>query len=138
MANFIKSYGNLENDVEAVLDFYWLQCSLSMDCVDLARSVQYLAKRGHCGVAGERVVSYELSTRINALMMTAGTYDAAGDFAFYVGLPAKSGVGGGIVAVVPHVMSLCTWYPGLDDKGNSLLGRYALHRFAQLTGLSVF
>lgn len=138
MANFIKSYGNLENDVEAVLDLYWLQCSLSMDCVDLARSVQYLAKRGHCGVSGERVVSYELSTRINALMMTAGTYDAAGDFAFYVGLPAKSGVGGGIVAVVPHVMSLCTWYPGLDDKGNSLLGRYALHRFAQLTGLSVF
>ena len=60
------------------------------------------------------------------------------DFAFYVGLPAKSGVGGGIVAVVPHVMSLCVWYPGLDDKGNSMLGRYALHRFAQLTGLSVF
>src|SRR3546814_10333552 len=85
---------------------YWLQCSLSMDCVDLARSVQYLAKRGHCGISGERVVSYELSTRINALMMTAGTYDAAGDFAFYVGLPAKSGVGGGIVAVVPHAMSL--------------------------------
>src|SRR3546814_11519358 len=87
-----------------------------MDCVDLARSVQYLAKRGHCGISGERVVSYELSTRINALMMTAVTYDAAGDSAFYVGLPAKSGVGGGIVAVVPHVMRLCTWYPGLDDK----------------------
>lgn len=138
MANFIKSYGNLENDVDAVLDFYWLQCSLGMDCVDLARSVQYLAKRGHCGVSGEQVVSYEMSTRINALMMTAGTYDAAGDFAYYVGLPAKSGVGGGIVAVVPHMMSLCTWYPGLDDKGNSLLGRFALHRFAQLTGLSVF
>ncbi len=138
MANFIKSYGNLRNEVDRVLDFYWLQCSLKMDCVDLARSVQYLSKRGHCGVSGEEVVSEELATRINALMMTAGTYDAAGDFAFYVGLPAKSGVGGGIVAVVPHVMSLCTYYPGLDEKGNSLLGRYALHRFTRMTGLSVF
>ncbi len=137
-ANFIRSYGNIENDVDAVLDFYYLQCSLSMNCVDLARSVQYLARNGHCGISGERVVSLQLSTRINSLMMTAGTYDAAGDFAFYVGLPAKSGVGGGIVAVVPHVMSLCVWYPGLDDKGNSLLGRYALHRFTQMTGLSVF
>ena len=138
MANFIKSYGNLRNEVDRVLDFYWLQCSLKMDCVDLARSVQYLSKGGHCGVSGEQVVSEELATRINALMMTAGTYDAAGDFAFYVGLPAKSGVGGGIVAVVPHVMSLCTYYPGLDEKGNSLLGRYALHRFTRMTGLSVF
>ena len=138
MANFIKSYGNLRNEVDRVLDFYWLQCSLKMDCVDLARSVQYLSKGGYCGVSGEEVVSDELATRINALMMTAGTYDAAGDFAFYVGLPAKSGVGGGIVAVVPHVMSLCTYYPGLDEKGNSLLGRYALHRFTRMTGLSVF
>ena len=137
-ANFIRSYGNIENDVDAVLDFYFLQCSLSMNCVDLARSVQYLSRGGFCDTSATRVVSWELATRINSLMMTAGTYDAAGDFAFYVGLPAKSGVGGGIVAVVPHVMSLCVWYPGLDDKGNSMLGRYALHRFAQLTGLSVF
>ncbi|GAB2612884.1 glutaminase [Novilysobacter erysipheiresistens] len=137
-ANFIRSYGNIENDVDAVLDFYFLQCSLSMNCVDLARSVQYLSRGGYCDVSRTRVVSWELATRINSLMMTAGTYDAAGDFAFYVGLPAKSGVGGGIVAVAPHVMSLCVWYPGLDDKGNSMLGRYALHRFAQMTGLSVF
>jgi glutaminase len=137
-ANFIRSYGNIVNDVDAVLDFYFLQCSLSMNCVDLARSMQYLARGGLCGISGQRVVDWQMATRINSLMMTAGTYDAAGDFAFYVGLPAKSGVGGGIVAVVPHVMSLCVWYPGLDDKGNSALGKYALHRFAQLTGLSVF
>ena len=137
-ANFIRSYGNIHNAVDDVLDFYFLQCSLSMNCVDLARSMQFLACGGYCGVSGQQVVSAQMSTRINSLMMTAGTYDAAGDFAYYVGLPAKSGVGGGIVAVVPHVMSLCVWYPGLDEKGNSALGKYALHRFTQLTGLSVF
>lgn len=138
VANFIRSFGNLRNDVDAVLDFYYLQCSLLMDCVDVARSVQYLANRGWCGISGMRVTSEESATRINSLMMTAGTYDAAGDFAFYVGLPAKSGVAGGIAAVVPNVMGICVWSPGLDEKGNSLLGRYALHRFTRMTGLSVF
>jgi len=138
LANFIRSFKNLDNDVQDVLDFYYLQCSLSMDCVDLARSVQYLADAGHCESSGEQVTTAEGATRINSVMMTAGTYDAAGDFAFYVGLPAKSGVGGGIVAVVPHVMGLCVWSPGLDEKGNSQLGRYALHRFTRMTGLSVF
>ncbi len=138
LANFIRSYDNLRNPVQDVLDFYYLQCSLRMDCVDLARSVQYLADGGHCPSSDRQVTSAEGATRINSLMMTAGTYDAAGDFAFYVGLPAKSGVGGGIVAVVPRVMGLCVWSPGLDDKGNSLLGRYALHRFTRMTGLSVF
>lgn len=138
MANFIRSYGNLDNDVDAVLEFYYRQCSLSMDCVDLARSVQYLADGGRCGSSDIQVTTAEGATRINSLMMTAGTYDAAGDFAFYVGLPAKSGVGGGIVAVVPHVMGVCVWSPGLDEKGNSALGRYALHRFTRMTGLSVF
>lgn len=138
LANFIRSYGNLHNDVQDVLDFYYLQCSLCMDCADLARSVQYLADGGRCASSDEQVTSAEVATRINSVMMTAGTYDAAGDFAFYVGLPAKSGVGGGIVAVVPHVMGLCVWSPGLDGKGNSLLGRYALHRFTRMTGLSVF
>ena len=138
MANFIRSYGNLHNEVQDVLDFYYLQCSLCMDCVDLARSVQYLADGGRCPSSGVQVTTSEGATRINSVMMTAGTYDAAGDFAFYVGLPAKSGVGGGIVAVVPRVMGLCVWSPGLDGKGNSLLGRYALHRFTRMTGLSVF
>ena len=138
MANFLRSFDNLNNDVQDVLDLYYLQCSLNMHCVDLARSVQYLADDGHCAVSGEQVISAEDATRINAMMMTAGTYDAAGDFAFYVGLPAKSGVSGGIVAVVPHVMGLCVWSPGLDEKGNSQLGRYALHRFSRMTDLAVF
>jgi glutaminase len=138
LVNFIRSFGNIVNDVDAVLDFYFLQCALRMNCVDLARSVQYLADRGCCGTSGKQVTSAERANRINAVMLTCGTYDAAGDFAFHVGLPAKSGVGGGIVAVVPNVMSLCVWSPGLDSKGNSLLGGYALHRFTRMTGLSVF
>ncbi|WP_101926453.1 MULTISPECIES: glutaminase [Luteimonas] len=138
LANFIRSFGNIENDVQAVLDFYYLQCSLKMNCVDLARSLQYLADRGACPMTGEQVTSKERATRINAIMMTCGTYDAAGEFAFHVGLPAKSGVGGGIVAVVPNVLSVCVWSPALDDKGNSLLGGYALHRFTRMTELSVF
>ena len=138
MARFIRSFGNLHNEVGEVLDFYYLQCALRMHCVDVARSVQYLAGAGRCKTSGEQVTNAEGATRINAMMMTAGTYDAAGDFAFHVGLPAKSGVSGGIVAVVPGVMGLCVWSPGLDEKGNSQLGRYALHRFTRMTGLSVF
>ena len=138
LAHFIRSFANLHNDPADVLDFYFLQCSLQMDCLDLARSVVYLADGGRCGCSGEQVTDAEGARRINAMMMTAGTYDAAGDFAYYVGLPAKSGVSGAIVAVVPDVMGLCVWYPGLDEKGNSRLGRYALHRFTQMTGLSVF
>lgn len=138
LANFIRSFDNIENDVQDVLDLYYLQCAFRMDCVDIARSLLFLAGRGRCPVSGLQVTTAERATRINAVMMTCGTYDAAGEFAFHVGLPAKSGVGGGIAAVVPNVMSLCVWSPALDDKGNSALGAYALHRFTQLTGLSVF
>ena len=138
LANFIRSFGNIENDVQAVLDFYYFQCALKMNCIDLARSLQFLANRGKCPSTGGQVTSIERARRTNAVMMTCGTYDAAGEFAFHVGLPAKSGVGGGIVAVVPHVLNLCVWSPALDEKGNSLLGGYALHRFTRLTGLSVF
>lgn len=138
LANFIRSFGNIENDVQAVLDFYYFQCALKMNCIDLARSLQFLADRGRCPSSGEQVTSIERARRTNAVMMTCGTYDAAGEFAFHVGLPAKSGVGGGIVAVVPHVLTLCVWSPALDEKGNSQLGAYALHRFTRMTGLSVF
>ena len=100
--------------------------------------LQFLADRGRCPSSGEQVTSIERARRTNAVMMTCGTYDAAGEFAFHVGLPAKSGVGGGIVAVVPHVLTLCVWSPALDEKGNSQLGAYALHRFTRMTGLSVF
>lgn len=138
LANFVRSFGNLHNPVEQVLDLYFQQCALRMNCVDLARSFQYLAERGHCRNSGTDVISAARAKRINAIMLTCGTYDAAGDFAFRVGLPAKSGVGGGIVAVVPNVLTVAVWSPGLDPKGNSLAGGAALDRFTALTGLSVF
>ncbi len=138
LANFIRSFGNLHNPVDAVLDFYYHQCALRMDCEDLARSMLYLADSGRCHRSNKAVINPERAKRINALMLTCGTYDAAGEFAFRVGLPAKSGVGGGIVAIVPGVLSLAVWSPGLDEKGNSLAGAAALDRFTEITGLSVF
>ncbi|MEO8803593.1 MAG: glutaminase [Rudaea sp.] len=138
LVNFIRSFGNIHNPVDAVLDFYFHQCALSMTCMDLARSFLYLANGGRCQRSGKEVISAERAKRINAVMLTCGTYDAAGDFAFRVGLPAKSGVGGGIVAVVPNVLAMAVWSPGLDEKGNSLAGGAALDRFTAITGLSVF
>lgn len=138
LANFVRSFNNLDNDVDAVLDFYFHQCALQMSCKDLARAFLFLANRGVCRRSGRAVIRPDRVKRINALMMTCGTYDAAGEFAFRVGLPAKSGVGGGIVAVAPNAMTVVVWSPGLDERGNSLVGAAALERFTELTGLSVF
>lgn len=138
LANFIKSFGNLENDVEQVLDLYFYQCSLSMGCVDLARSIFFLANGGRCPWSGEQVLTAGQAKRINAMMLTCGTYDAVGDFAFRVGMPGKSGVGGGIVAVIPNRLSVAVWSPGLNANGNSLAGTLALELFTTKTGISIF
>lgn len=138
LANFIRSFGNLHKPVGDVLDLYFRQCALSMNCVDLARAFLYLAERGRCRQSLTQVISAARAKRINAIMLTCGTYDAAGDFAFRVGLPAKSGVGGGIVAVVPGVLTAAVWSPALDHKGNSLAGAAALDHFTARTGLSIF
>src|SRR3546814_18656324 len=105
LANFIRSFGNLDNSVDAVLDFYYHQCALRMSCVDLARGFVYLANRGTCQHSGERVISQERAKRINALMLNCGTNDDDGDFAFNVGLPVQRGVGGGRGAGVPTLMA---------------------------------
>ncbi|HSS63044.1 MAG TPA: glutaminase [Gammaproteobacteria bacterium] len=138
LANFIKSFGNLENDVDEVLDFYFYQCSLSMSCLDLARSLSFLANGGRCPWTRERLLTESQAKRINAVMLTCGTYDAVGDFAFRVGMPGKSGVGGGIVAVIPNRLSVAVWSPGLNEKGNSLAGTLALELFTTKTGISIF
>lgn len=138
LANFIKSFGQIDNDVEAVLDLYCRQCAIISNCTQLARAFGYLANGGVQPGTGQRIVSPEQARRINSVMLTCGTYDAAGEFAFLVGLPCKSGVGGAIVAVIPGKMVLCAWSPGLDDTGNSLVARRALELFVVRTGLSVF
>ena len=139
LANFMKSFGKLDNDVDPVLDMYFHQCSIRMSCMQLARAAGFLCRDGAHPIDGQPAVTTERQTRrINALMLTCGTYDAAGDVAFSIGLPCKSGVGGGIVAVVPDRLTLAVWSPALDAAGNSLLGMKALALFVGKTGLSVF
>jgi glutaminase len=114
------------------------QCAIAMSCRQLAQAGLYLAANGRNPLTGFTVVSRHRARRINALMMTCGHYDGAGDFAFRVGLPGKSGVGGGILAIVPNRAVVAVWSPGLDANGNSLLGTAALEMLVQRTGWSVF
>jgi glutaminase len=137
LAHFMASCGNLENPVDRVLDHYFRQCSLAMSCLDLARAGLFLARHG-VGADGRRLLSTSEAKRINSIMLTCGAYDAAGDFAYRVGLRGKSGVGGGILAVVPERGVLCVWGPALDRHGNSVAGVEALDRFTTRTGWSVF
>ncbi|MFJ1863869.1 glutaminase [Streptomyces sp. NPDC088097] len=137
VAHFMASYGNIDNPVPALLDHYFWQCSIEMTCADLALAARFLARHG-LRADGSRLLTRSEAKQINAVMLTCGTYDAAGEFAYRVGLPGKSGVGGGILAVVPGHCTLAVWSPGLDPKGNSVAGVAALDRFTTLTGLSIF
>ncbi|MFE7167851.1 glutaminase [Streptomyces sp. NPDC057616] len=137
LAHFMASYGNIDNPVPVLLDQYFRQCSVTASCADLALATGFLARHG-VRADGTRLLSQSEAKQVNAVMLTCGTYDAAGDFAYRVGLPGKSGVGGGIIAVVPGHCTLCVWSPGLDERGNSVAGVAALDRFTTLTGLSVF
>lgn len=138
LANFIKSFGNMENEPETVLDAYFHHCSLAMSCVDVARAGLYLANGGSLLWSGEQLIRSNQAKYINSLMLTCGTYDSVGDFAYRVGLPSKSGVGGGILAVMPQEFTICVWSPGLNMNGNSLAGTKALELFTTMTGSSVF
>lgn len=138
IANFLKAHGNLQCDVDAVLDAYFHQCAIAMSCRDLARAASFLAHGGVDVSSGERITIRRRSKRINALMMTCGLYDAVGSFAFRVGIPAKSGVGGGIIGVIPGLLTIAVWSPGLDPHGNSCAGVKALELFTTKIGRSVF
>ncbi|CVH17647.1 Thermolabile glutaminase [Serratia marcescens] len=137
IAYLMKSFGNFENDVITVLQTYFHYCALRMSCVELARSFVYLANHGR-DLNGETVISPLQARQINALMMTSGMYDGAGEFAYRVGMPGKSGVGGGIVAIVPGELSIVVWSPELDASGNSLAGTAALELLSQRIGRSIF
>lgn len=138
LANFMRSFGKLDHPVEHVLGVYFHHCALAMTCTQLAKSGLFLAASGRNPLTGHTVVSKQRARRINALMLTCGHYDGSGDFAYRVGLPGKSGVGGGILAVAPGRASVAVWSPGLNHNGNSLLGSLALEMLTTRTGWSVF
>ena len=138
LANYMKSYGVLENPVELTLGVYFHQCAIAMSCRQLAMAGRFLANLGRNPTTCLSVLPPERARRINAVMLTCGHYDGSGEFAYRVGLPGKSGVGGGILAIAPGKASIAVWSPGLDDSGNSRLGRIALEALSKRMGWSIF
>lgn len=138
LASYMRAFGNIQHPIERTLGVYFNQCSLAMNCRQLALAGRFLMSGGINPDTGFAVVTADRARRILALMMTCGHYDGSGEFAFRVGLPGKSGVGGGILAIVPRVASIAVWSPGLNERGNSQLGTLALERLVQRTGWSVF
>ncbi|MER8825739.1 glutaminase [Mesorhizobium sp. M0938] len=138
LANYMKSFGNLNHAPDLALGVYFHHCAIAMSCRQLAVAGRFLANGGNNPATGHSVVSAERARRIGAMMLTCGHYDGSGDFAFRVGIPGKSGVGGGILAIVPGVASLAVWSPGLNANGNSRLGSVALERLAKMMNWSVF
>lgn len=138
LANYMKSFGVLDNPVEFVLGVYFHHCAIAMSCRQLAMAARFLAHQGRNPATGMNVVSAERARRINSIMLMCGHYDGSGEFAYRVGLPGKSGVGGGILAVAPGKASIAVWSPGLDTNGNSKLGRVALELLTKRMGWSVF
>lgn len=138
LANYMRSFGVIENPVENTLGVYFHHCAIAMSCRQLAMAGRFLAHSGRNPSSGFSVVSAERARRINAIMLTCGHYDGSGEFAYRVGLPGKSGVGGGILAIVPAGASIAVWAPGLDSWGNSHLGRIALEMLTKRMGWSIF
>lgn len=138
LANYMRAFGNLHHPVEETLGVYFHQCAMAMNCIQLARSGLYLANGGVNPLTASTVVPKRRVRRINAIMMTCGHYDGSGEFAFSVGLPGKSGVGGGILVIVPDKAAIAVWSPGLDTNGNSKLGTLALEMLVAKTGWNVF
>jgi glutaminase len=138
LVNFLKSHDNIDNEIEEVLDLYFCHCAITMNTEELAKSFLFLANGGVNPHNGQVILNHSQTKRLNALMLTCGTYDEAGEFAFRVGMPGKSGVGGGIVAVIPGTLAASVWSPGLNQKGNSLAGVQALELFTTKTKMSVF
>ena len=138
LANLMKGYGNLHHGVDDVLDVYFHLCSIEMSCKQLAETFLFLASGGHCAATGKPVISAQRTRRINSIMQMCGFYDEAGEFAFRVGLPGKSGVGGGIIAVHPGKYSVAVWSPMLNAKGNSHKGMKMLEAITTQVQSSIF
>ncbi|MFA0566748.1 glutaminase B [Vibrio gallaecicus] len=138
IAYLMRSFGNFENDVIPVLNNYFHACALKMTCVDLAKTFSYLANKGVSVQTKKEIITPVQTKQLNALLATCGLYDGAGEFAYRVGMPGKSGVGGGIIAIVPGEMTIAVWSPELDPSGNSLAGTQALELLSERIGRSIF
>jgi len=138
LANYMRAFGNLHHPVDWTLGVYFHQCAIAMNCRQLARAGLFLANQGEVPAPAAKVVSPRRARRINSLMLTCGQYDGSGDFAYRVGLPGKSGVGGGVLAIVPGVASIAVWSPALNEQGNSLIGTQVLEQLAARTEWSIF
>lgn len=138
LINLMKYYDNIENDINLVMDFYFNLCSIEMTCKELAIAFLFLANDGIHPYSKERIISASKTKRINAIMQLCGFYDQAGDFSFKIGLPGKSGVGGGIVAVHPGKYAIAVWSPRLNKQGNSNRGMHFLEKFTTETEYSIF
>ncbi|MFT5755552.1 MAG: glutaminase [Alteromonadaceae bacterium] len=138
LAYLMKSFGNIEAEIPDVLSHYFTQCSVAMSCQQLAKSLLFLANKGVDPNSKKIICSPKDAHRVNAILSTSGMYDQSGEFAFSVGLPAKSGVGGGLIAVVPNYGVICTWSPPLNSYGNSVVGMKLVEGIAEELGLSIY
>jgi glutaminase len=138
LAYLMKSFGNIQAEVPEVLSHYFTQCSIAMSCEQLASSLLFLANKGVDPRTKKTICTARDAHRVNAILSTSGMYDQSGEFAFSVGLPAKSGVGGGVVAIVPGYGVICTWSPPLNSFGNSVVGMGLVASFAEELGLSIY
>ena len=138
LCNFIKSFGNIKNDVDQVIDFYFHMCSLELSCKELSQLFLFLADDYFVTQKGNKILTMSQAKRVNAIMLTCGFYDESGEFAFRVGLPGKSGVGGGIVAIHPDKYCITVWSPKLNEQGNSYKGMLFLEKFTSKTASSIF
>jgi glutaminase len=138
LANMVRSFGNIRHDINDILDLYFHICSIEMSCRELATAFLLFANHGTIPGTHEKILSQSQTKRLNAVMQTCGFYDEAGEFSYSVGLPGKSGVGGGIVAIHPGLYAVATWSPRLNGKGNSVMGMKALELLTTKLGTSIF
>jgi glutaminase len=138
MLNIARHFGNVRNDIDKIMRAYVRQCAIELSCRQLARVGRFLMLEGPDDAANRDLEAARRSRRILSLMMTSGLYDGAGEFAYRVGLPAKSGIGGGILAIAPNTASIAVWSPGLDESGNSKLGTLALEMLTDRLDWSSF
>jgi glutaminase len=138
LINLMKSFGNINNDIDKILDLYFKMCSIEMSCKDLSHTFLLYSNHGELIQTGEKLLTVSQTKRLNSVMQTCGFYDESGEFTFKVGLPGKSGVGGGIAAIHPGKYSVAVWSPLLNEKGNSYLGMKILEFITTKFEKSIF